>query len=364
MESLCEICEGRKAILKCQTCKKFQLLCAECFQTSHNNEQKKQHQLVLVKDEAKSFSSYDEVLVALAFPCCCPKHTKRQLDYVCKKCKVVICSDCFLIGEHKGHDAIEFEQAWQEYASSVEDKMKTLTKQIDKVKLDREYLKNFQARSEKELGEYMQAVELEFKNAEELLALKKIEIRKAVQNIITEEKEKIQLLELSFSKNQETLESKLTNIKLILQSKSPSSYEDWKSPELQEISLEDSNAKTLVCERKSEIKYFGELMQSIKNISFENKSTIEYSSPIEKITKNNLTSKKKEKRGDWIYAIFDHAEKLWYEFFYQKKGPINCYNSLDELFASKMIYSISFNECVYSLYSIVHNNFFSFKKRT
>jgi hypothetical protein len=63
----------------------------------------------------------------------CASHPKKLLEYVCKACDCVICCDCLLVGEHKGHDAISFDKACESIVEKFKDCLAKESEQKDKL---------------------------------------------------------------------------------------------------------------------------------------------------------------------------------------------------------------------------------------
>jgi hypothetical protein len=109
-EVMCQLCESEKAAVECLSCKIGQKMCPSCYKATHHGDNKRIHQVKLMQKE-EVLSSYAQVLATLSMQSDCPTHPKKPVEYVCRQCDAIICCDCLLIGEHKGHDAVTFEEA-------------------------------------------------------------------------------------------------------------------------------------------------------------------------------------------------------------------------------------------------------------
>ncbi len=121
-ETMCELCESNKAALQCLSCKIGQKLCADCYKATHHGDNKRTHQIKLFQ-QSDVVTSYTQVLSILTLEYNCPRHDQKPLEYVCKQCDTVICCDCLLVGEHKGHDATAFADACKDVQMKCQDSL-------------------------------------------------------------------------------------------------------------------------------------------------------------------------------------------------------------------------------------------------
>lgn len=118
----CDTCENTAKHL-CQSC--LDRLCDRCKEI-----------------HTKSKASFDHVIVLLTFesltlsPECpssyiCKWHPKFRASIGCQKCNVPVCEKC-LIGEHNGHNLIEFTQLFQYRKEKLEQKLSKVRSELPK----------------------------------------------------------------------------------------------------------------------------------------------------------------------------------------------------------------------------------------
>lgn len=154
MESICEVCDSTKAKLLCLNCTKLRVYCQSCFNASHKCDIKKFHKtelLVTPSDE----KSQAETLA-------CSVHARRAKEYACLDCNAPVCSECLLLGEHRGHRASNIEEGFEklveelklllpECKTPLEVKQELVLKYLDKEKEDARRLKEETKESFQEL---------------------------------------------------------------------------------------------------------------------------------------------------------------------------------------------------------------------
>jgi len=232
MESnICDICENSPSFLICDICTKNKHYCATCYKNSHNTEARRQHSVHFVADSSKKFTSFDEVLLALLPDESCMKHSKRTIEYVCKKCGLAICSDCLLVGEHKGHDAVTFDDGWNELikkASQVESKIQEKYKEVKKMLEEITELKN---KLDTKYDSYEKQIVIEMSKILDAVRTKEEQLKSKIKEEKESETKKIDECYLTLSRINSILEKRKGISTIIQEKKSPSLYNDIKSAE-------------------------------------------------------------------------------------------------------------------------------------
>jgi len=107
MENLCDICECKRATLKCTQCNKNNLLCDECFSLKHGIPSMTGHKALTFQQSHENAKTLNPDTHNGCYQCAV-HHLERR--YICLECKITICSDCIVIGEHKHHNATLFSE--------------------------------------------------------------------------------------------------------------------------------------------------------------------------------------------------------------------------------------------------------------
>ena len=184
---MCELCETNKAALQCLSCKIGQKLCASCYKVTHHGDNKRAHQIQLFSSTSETVvSSYTQALSMLTMEYFCDVHSKKALEYVCKLCDCVICCDCLLVGEHKGHDAVGFEEACQKVYTNYKSLLIKEQEQQTRLKEIKQIIGQKVKKREEKYKIWSETVAAEFRKMCEALKAKE----KAVMLSIDEEKQR------------------------------------------------------------------------------------------------------------------------------------------------------------------------------
>eukprot|EP00826_Nyctotherus_ovalis_P004019 TRINITY_DN10832_c0_g3_i7.p1 TRINITY_DN10832_c0_g3~~TRINITY_DN10832_c0_g3_i7.p1 ORF type:complete len:331 (+),score=126.05 TRINITY_DN10832_c0_g3_i7:130-993(+) len=179
--TVCELCETNGINLECLSCKIGKMLCTNCYKATHYGDNKSSHQVKLLQSPDAIIDSYTKALSILTMEYFCASHPKKLLEYVCKACDSVICCDCLLVGEHKGHDAVSFDKACESITEKFKDCLAKETEQKDKLK------------------ELQEIVSQKVKNREEKYVIWTVtvteEFKKIAESVKEKEKEILSLLE-------------------------------------------------------------------------------------------------------------------------------------------------------------------------
>jgi len=116
----------------------------------------------------------------------CTVHNKKSLEYVCKQCDCVICCDCLLVGEHKGHDAIAFESACNVITKKCAIELEKEKDQAAKIKEMQDIVSQKVHKREEKFKLWNETVIEGFKKISEILKEKE----KSILSMLEEEKNK------------------------------------------------------------------------------------------------------------------------------------------------------------------------------
>eukprot|EP00826_Nyctotherus_ovalis_P014220 TRINITY_DN1393_c0_g1_i1.p1 TRINITY_DN1393_c0_g1~~TRINITY_DN1393_c0_g1_i1.p1 ORF type:complete len:469 (+),score=87.59 TRINITY_DN1393_c0_g1_i1:195-1601(+) len=144
MESTCEVCDSTKAKLICLNCTKLRVYCQSCFNASHKCDIKKFHEIELLITPSDEKSQAETLA--------CSVHAQRVKEYACLDCNAPVCSECLLLGDHKGHKASNIERGFEklveefklllpECKTPLEVKQELVLRYLDKERKDTEQLK-------------------------------------------------------------------------------------------------------------------------------------------------------------------------------------------------------------------------------
>eukprot|EP00002_Diphylleia_rotans_P021069 TRINITY_DN4097_c0_g1_i15.p1 TRINITY_DN4097_c0_g1~~TRINITY_DN4097_c0_g1_i15.p1 ORF type:complete len:204 (-),score=23.76 TRINITY_DN4097_c0_g1_i15:2965-3576(-) len=117
MSSVCGQCEERQSVLKCLQCGED--FCMECSDKIHARGKLKSHSLMMHSELSASLNGGDGGFVLSISPVAspskrsyryslnlserCTKHLDERLAHFCMVDQQVVCAQCLLLGEHKGH---------------------------------------------------------------------------------------------------------------------------------------------------------------------------------------------------------------------------------------------------------------------
>eukprot|EP01022_Parablepharisma_sp_SALTPOND_P018547 TRINITY_DN303_c0_g2_i3.p1 TRINITY_DN303_c0_g2~~TRINITY_DN303_c0_g2_i3.p1 ORF type:complete len:418 (+),score=56.22 TRINITY_DN303_c0_g2_i3:142-1395(+) len=173
MNALCNICDAYEAALYCEDCPKFHLYCEDCYNASHKADNKKHHKVEKYNPESKA------VFAAIY----CKDHPKKEKEYVCLKCDESVCSDCVILGKHKGHSTGSFETGFEKMLANFKDCARECEEKVkSSVGLENTILKLRKIKEETESG---------FAALKDMVNKKSIEIISVIDSAI-KEKESIE----------------------------------------------------------------------------------------------------------------------------------------------------------------------------
>eukprot|EP01022_Parablepharisma_sp_SALTPOND_P018540 TRINITY_DN303_c0_g1_i3.p4 TRINITY_DN303_c0_g1~~TRINITY_DN303_c0_g1_i3.p4 ORF type:complete len:371 (+),score=41.62 TRINITY_DN303_c0_g1_i3:142-1254(+) len=168
MNALCNICDAYEAALYCEDCPRFHLYCEDCYKASHKADNKKHHKIEKYNPESKAI--FEEIY--------CQYHPKKVKEYACLTCNAPVCSDCIILGKHKGHHTDSFENElektvakFKEYAQEYKEKV------VPSIKFENAILK---------LKTMMKETEAAFALLNNMINEKCSEILSVIDNVIKE----------------------------------------------------------------------------------------------------------------------------------------------------------------------------------
>lgn len=117
----CKRCKSEKATLQCYECtSEKDLFCESCFNKWHEKHKKITN--CQIDEKLKNYTRDTSKI--------CKMHADKKTKYYCTQCKVLVCSNCIMFGEHKFHepfkldkDKILFVSQLQEYKNEVENNL-------------------------------------------------------------------------------------------------------------------------------------------------------------------------------------------------------------------------------------------------
>ena len=184
--NMCELCENNKMTLECMSCKIGQKLCTSCYKATHYGDNKCMHKIKLLEAPDDIIDSYTKAISLLTMEYFCSGHSKKVLEYVCKSCDCVICCDCLLVGEHKGHDAISFEKACEGIVEKYKECLTKENEQKEKLNELKEIVSQKVKKREEKHKIWIETIENEFKKIIETLQEK----QKSILATLEEENQK------------------------------------------------------------------------------------------------------------------------------------------------------------------------------
>ena len=338
----------------------MKLLCADCYVGSHKAPHKKQHLVSLTADPSKICSSYDETLSAIAVQNC-KTHTARFIHFMCKTCARELCCDCLLTEDHKGHEIVEFDDAWAELNKRVEKTLILLKAQAEMVGTARNTVLSLKKRCETDNEAIEAEVLSAFKKVETALAEKKAEAVRIIERKRENEKRIIEKREAELGKMVKDTDTSIAAHKKVIQFKTGKAFVEEKGLKYENVG--NVVAGVEIPEGKvAELKMMKEVLSAVNAITFECKITFSECSILHLRDCKRLTQQKRKDRN-YAFAMFDDFTQKWYESsFYTGDKTLDAYLSLDDLFLNKKASTLKLGEEVNSIYSIVRNGFFYFVK--
>jgi len=273
----CDICENAQAILLCQMCTKNRKYCADCYKASHNHETKKQHVVVLVADMNKSFTSFDEVMLTMMPDENCNKHPKRPIEYVCKKCGIAICSDCLLVGAHKGHDAASFEEGWSELVDRAPLIERKLQNEYEMIKREFGGIQEMKANEDKDYELHAKKIVEALDKIVTNIQDKKVELLASLKEQKEKQAAEVEKAYMQLVRIDTVLEKRNEIVKLMKEAKSPALYNSIKAAE--DFKLPEVTCK-ISCdtEKKYSLSGMEELKNSIRDMKVYSRGKVRFTS--------------------------------------------------------------------------------------
>jgi len=379
MESVCEICDTNPIEVKCLNCIKNSLLCKKCYEYRHsadnmkchkNEPYKKQQCQEDIKDSAKG-----KIEESKCDSCMCKVHPSEKKNFICKKDKVTVCSYCLIIGEHKGHDAVEFKDVETFVKEGFEKTRVECMENIENIKKMKESIENTKLKMSNNFDAIKVSINKGFKEIEKIVALKKEAIFNLVEKTCMKKMEQAEEIVNGITKLEEMTDA----IKLIFSSLSKKSLNQDKFDELiqkiKDIEQQRQNKGVLpytseiiqknetisdLCIEFEEIKLDTELIkkaldESIKFEQIEN-IKIEYNfSEMKNWIKTGVFARFKSHGG----MSFDPISKQYFVGDgYQNVSQIKVYKSITDLQnKEKMHKVIELEKQMYSTYFAVYKRY-------
>lgn len=108
----CNMCHVKDSTCKCIECES--ILCFSCFDKVHKiSASIKQHKPVPLKTNVSS---------KIVFESTCGEHN-RPIEYYCEEDSSAICSRCYILGSHKNHPIVSFEEKNKQLLPDIENEL-------------------------------------------------------------------------------------------------------------------------------------------------------------------------------------------------------------------------------------------------
>ena len=202
----CKICDITKASCKCQECDS--IMCSNCFERFHRvSAAIRQHQpvpLVVAKNETQSTSPN------------CEEHG-RLIEYYCTDDNTAICSRCYIIGNHKNHSIISFEEKNKELLNDIEIETEAAQKVIHLLDKSDENLALFVPDFEQEIKKVVETMADSFLQMHTLLQVREMEITDSLTQIFKNFTISMEERRESFFVNKMELEAAVRNAKMLIE---------------------------------------------------------------------------------------------------------------------------------------------------
>ncbi len=351
-KAVCDMCENKAPTLVCNTCKKNHLYCTDCFKTSHNVEAKRMHTTYLVMNPEKIFTSFDDVMAALCPSTNCEKHPARSMDYVCKKCRVAICSDCLLVGEHKGHEAVSFEEGWNTMAKDVAKIEEKISGNFEKVNNLIKVTKEHAEETKSRYGNWETKVTKDINRLQVALESRKALILTELKRRGEHELSEVEKTQKELSKIAVMLERRKGLAQQVKVAKQPTLFNDLKT--IDELVIPDPPKAEHKEERGGfDVINLDEVLQGINHMDLYDCSFFHSGN---KIPKGYAIAKTIELDTSWPFIAEDDVTGKWYvSFYWQDTTPLRSFNALEDVFTGKQTSQVTMPFKLYSTYCAVKN---------
>jgi len=206
MNSLCEVCEVKKAMIYCVNCSKLHLYCKECYETSHQSDAKKSHKI----QEISAATSEEERLEEMLF---CQEHENKYKEYACLICNQSICPDCQIIGKHIGHKVDTIQKGYEKIIKDFETYLSEYEEMLKVLDINKTPIVNYLNNTLEEIKLIKQKIIEDAQNLIKTIEEKTKEIVIIVDSKIESFSQSVKLLQKSAEEFKETIEKCSESIK-------------------------------------------------------------------------------------------------------------------------------------------------------
>ncbi|RUS69352.1 hypothetical protein EGW08_022885 [Elysia chlorotica] len=202
----CKICDTFKNLCKCLECDS--IMCCDCFEKFHRvSAAIRQHKpvpLISNKNETQSASPT------------CEEHG-RLIEYHCTDDNTAICSRCYIIGSHKNHSIISFEEKNKELLNDIEIESETAQRVIHLLDKSDEKIAVFVPQCEHEIKKVVETMSDSFLHLHTLLQVREMEIIDSLTQIFKEIKNNLEEKRESFCVNKMELEAAVRSARMLIE---------------------------------------------------------------------------------------------------------------------------------------------------
>ena len=202
----CKLCEATNASCKCLECDS--IMCSDCFERFHKvSAAIKQHQPVPL------FAGRSET--ESASPNC--KEHGRLIEYFCTEDNAAICSRCYIIGNHKNHSIISFEEKNKELLNDIEIETETAQRVIRFLDKSDDKLVSLVPDFKHEIKKIAENITESFLHIHTLLQVREMEITESLTQVFQNMTSSLEEKRESFCIDRANLEAAVKDAKMLIE---------------------------------------------------------------------------------------------------------------------------------------------------
>ncbi|GFS16808.1 RING finger protein 17 [Elysia marginata] len=202
----CKLCDNANASCKCLKCDS--IMCSDCFEKFHRvSAAIRDHQsvpLLAAKGGTQSASPN------------CEEHG-RLIEYFCTDDHAAICSRCYIIGNHKNHSIISFEEKNKELITDIEIETESAQRVIRQLEKSDEKLALLVPEFKQEIKEVIDAMAESFLHLHTMLQVREMEIIDSLMENFKNLKTALEEKRESFCLNRMDLETVVRDAKMLIE---------------------------------------------------------------------------------------------------------------------------------------------------
>eukprot|EP00002_Diphylleia_rotans_P035699 TRINITY_DN7814_c0_g1_i1.p1 TRINITY_DN7814_c0_g1~~TRINITY_DN7814_c0_g1_i1.p1 ORF type:complete len:553 (+),score=113.40 TRINITY_DN7814_c0_g1_i1:57-1715(+) len=170
----CGQCEQERAKVSCTQC--GEVYCLTCSDKIHAKGKLKTHVVTPIGG-----SESDLATSLLSEYYLCPSHPQEKMNFFCQNDQKIVCTNCLLYGEHKGHVFMKLEDAMKQLHKQLDDGHDDLSKSKSKLQDQRHGLLDVQDKFESLLFSAVNMIEEDFEAIKKELDIKKASMVQTVE---------------------------------------------------------------------------------------------------------------------------------------------------------------------------------------